>query len=150
MQLKNTLAAKAGFVIRKPVATVFDAFVNPQITTKFWIKRSTGPLEDGATVRWYFTDDISTEVRVVAIEKNRRIHFEWGDEPQDTTTVEWLFEPRGEDRACVNVSCSGFSGDADAMVAKALDTTSGFAIVLTAAKAYLEHGVQLDIVADHA
>lgn len=148
MQLKNTLAAKAGFVIRKPVATVFDAFVNPQITTKFWIKRSTGPLEDGATVRWYFTDDISTEVRVVAIEKNRRIHFEWGDEPQYTTTVEWHFEPRGKDRTYVRVTCNGFSGDGDAVVAQALDTTGGFSIVLTSAKAFLEHGVQLDIVAD--
>lgn len=148
MELKTAPVAKAEFVIRKPVADVFDAFVNPDVTTKFWIKKSTGPLEEGATVRWFFTDDISAGVRVLAIEENKRIEFEWGDEPQDSSTVEWLFEPRSEDATYVNVTCKGFSGDGDTIVAQALDTTSGFSIVLTAAKAYLEHGVQLNIVAD--
>ena len=40
-------------LIRKPVATVFQAFIDPEITTQFWFTRSTGKLEEGKTVTWF-------------------------------------------------------------------------------------------------
>jgi uncharacterized protein YndB with AHSA1/START domain len=39
-------------LIRKPVAEVFEAFVNPDITTKFWFIKSSGRLEAGKQVQW--------------------------------------------------------------------------------------------------
>jgi uncharacterized protein YndB with AHSA1/START domain len=39
-------------LIRKPVAEVFEAFVNPDITTKFWFTKSSGRLEAGKQVQW--------------------------------------------------------------------------------------------------
>ncbi|HEX7027851.1 MAG TPA: polyketide cyclase, partial [Gammaproteobacteria bacterium] len=39
-------------LIRRPVAEVFEAFVNPDITTRFWFTKSSGRLEPGAQVRW--------------------------------------------------------------------------------------------------
>ncbi len=39
-------------LIRKPVADVFNAFIDPQITTQFWFSASTGKLEQGKTVVW--------------------------------------------------------------------------------------------------
>ncbi len=39
-------------MIRKPVSMVFEAFVNPNITTKFWFTKSSGKLEKGKTVTW--------------------------------------------------------------------------------------------------
>jgi hypothetical protein len=35
LQLKHVPISKTGMLIRKPVADVFEAFVNPDITTKF-------------------------------------------------------------------------------------------------------------------
>ena len=44
----------------------------------------------------------------------------------------------------------GFRGDADEIVAKALDSTGGFNLVLAGAKFFLEHGLEPNLVVDHA
>ena len=150
MDIREQLIAQASFLIRKPVAEVFEAFANPDVITKFWLERSTGRLEEGASVRWYFTPDLSTEVRVLDVSENERIRIEWGVDSDNPTTVEWTFVPRSDDTTFVKVVNQGFSGDGDTMVNDALDSTGGFSIVLTAAKAYLEHGIVLNIVADKA
>ena len=35
----NIVEAKAEMLIRKPVAEVFEAFINPDITSKFWFTK---------------------------------------------------------------------------------------------------------------
>lgn len=149
MELKNPPVAKAELLIRRPVADVFEAFIDPGIITKFWFDRSTGRLESGETVRWYWElFNVSIEVRVIEIEENRKILIEWGADVDNVTTVEWSFSPRTEDTTYVSVVNQGFTGDADKIVSAALDSTGGFVLVLAAAKAWLEHGIQLNIVAD--
>ena len=44
LQLTQAPIAKAEMLIRKPVAEVFEAFVDPEITRKFWFS---GRLETG-------------------------------------------------------------------------------------------------------
>ena len=46
------IVAKAEMLIRVPVTNVFEAFVDPVITSKFWFSRGSGKLEAGKTVRW--------------------------------------------------------------------------------------------------
>lgn len=150
MEIRAQPIAQASFLIRKPVVEVFEAFANPDVITKFWLERSTGRLEEGASLRWYFTPDLSTEVRVLDVSANEHILIEWGVDSVNPTTVEWTFVPRSDDATVVKVVNQGFSGDGDRMVNAALDSTGGFSIVLTAAKAYLEHGIVLNIVSDKA
>src|SRR5499433_3492942 len=52
LELKHVPIAKTGMLIRKPVADVFEAFINPDITTKFWFTKSSGRLEAGKQVQW--------------------------------------------------------------------------------------------------
>ena len=52
LQLKQVPITKTGMLIRKPAADVFEAFVNPDITTKFWFTKSSGRLEAGKQVQW--------------------------------------------------------------------------------------------------
>ena len=40
--MNKHLQAKAGMLIRRPVKDVFEAFVDPKITTKFWFTRAAG------------------------------------------------------------------------------------------------------------
>jgi len=49
-QLSHVPVTKTGMLIRRPVAEVFEAFVNPNITTRFWFTRSSGRLESGKAV----------------------------------------------------------------------------------------------------
>lgn len=138
--------ATAGMLIRRPVTEVFQAFVDPAVTTGFWFTDSTGVLEPGAVVNWTWAMyGASTEVAVKAVEPDRRILIDW-DNRSTPTEVEWRFEPRG-DHTWVTVENRGFNDDADG-VAKALDSTGGFALVLAGAKIWLEHGIAPRFVVD--
>jgi uncharacterized protein YndB with AHSA1/START domain len=52
LQLKQVPIAKTGMLIRRPVADVFEALVNPDITSKFWFTRGSGRLEVDKQVQW--------------------------------------------------------------------------------------------------
>lgn len=146
--LSKPPVATAGMLIRRPVADVFAAFVDPAITTRFWFTKSSGPLEPGVRVRWEWEMyGVSTDVDVKAVEPCTRILVEW-DVDSAPTTVEWRFASRRDETTFVEITNAGFGGDGDRVVAQALDATGGFALVLAGLKAYLEHGVALNLVAD--
>lgn len=149
MELQETPTADAGMLIRRPVEEVFQAFTNPETTTQFWFTRSTGPLEPGATVTWYWDPhEASAEVRVTKMRSDEYLQIQWGDFPNRCSTVDWAFEARTSDTTYVSVQNHGFSGTDDEVVAQALDASGGFALTFAAAKAYLEHGIDLRIVED--
>jgi uncharacterized protein YndB with AHSA1/START domain len=52
LQLTKEPIAKAEMLIRKPPSEVFEAFISPAITTKFWFTKSSGRLETGKRVTW--------------------------------------------------------------------------------------------------
>ncbi len=71
---QHTIQTKAEMLIRKPVAEVFEAFINPEITSKFWFTRGSGRLEAGKQVQWdWEMYDISIPVTVQAIEPNKNL-----------------------------------------------------------------------------
>jgi uncharacterized protein YndB with AHSA1/START domain len=148
IQLKQTPIAKTGMLIRKPVADVFEAFINPDITTKFWFTKSSGRLEVGKRVQWNWEMyDISILVTAKAIEPNKRIVIEWPGY-RSPTTVEWRFAPQKDGATFVSITEAGFTGDGDELVKQVTDSTQGFSLVLAGLKALLEHNVRLNLVAD--
>jgi len=69
LQFTRLPVTKTGMLIRKPVADVFEAFINPGITTKFWFTRSSGRLAAGKQVQWEWAMyGISITVTAKAIE----------------------------------------------------------------------------------
>lgn len=149
MKIQNVPIATTAMLIRKPVSDVFEAFVNPAITSKFWFTQGSGRLQVGKQIRWdWEMYTVSVQVSVKAIENNQRILIEWGSEGEKSTTVEWIFTARSDNTTFVSVTNSGFSGDGDELVSQALDSTGGFALVLAGAKAYLEHNISLNLIAD--
>ena len=44
--------AKAEMLIRRPVKEVFEAIINPAVTTKFWFTKSSGRLDENMRVDW--------------------------------------------------------------------------------------------------
>ncbi|HZE71786.1 MAG TPA: SRPBCC family protein [Pyrinomonadaceae bacterium] len=148
LQLTKPPIAKAEMLIRKPVAKVFEAFVNPAITSRFWFTKSSGPLQAGQHITWTWEMyNMSIEVDVKEIEANKRILIEWGNYGS-MTAVEWLFTPYGNDKTYVTITNSGFQGDGDKVVSDALDSKGGFTWVLAGLKAFLEHNIELNAIAD--
>ena len=148
LQLKQVPIAKTGMLIRKPVASVFEAFVNPDITTKFWFTKSSSRLEAGKQVQWdWEMYGASAVVTVKAIEPNERIVIEWPGY-SGLTTVEWIFTPQEDGTTFVTITESGFTGDGDELVKQVAASTGGFCWVLAGLKALLEHDIRLNLVAD--
>lgn len=142
---QQAVEAKAEMLIRKPAAEVFEAFINPEITSKFWFTKSSGRLTPGAHIQWdWEMYGASAQVDVKTIEQNQRILIEWND----GETVEWLFTARAADQTYVTIINKGFSGSQDEIVQKALDGVGGFTTVLCGLKAYLEHNIALNLIAD--
>lgn len=130
-------------LIRRPVADVFNAFVDPAVTTKFWFSRSTGRLAVDETATWFWDFyGASGDVLVKELKTNERIVYEW------PTPVEINFTPRGDGFTFVSVIASGFAGTDDEKVSQALDSTEGFNLVLSACKVFLEHGIDPRIIPD--
>lgn len=149
MTLQTPPVAKAQMLIRRPVAEVFEAFVDPAVTTKFWFTKSSGKLEPGKEVQWdWEMYGASAQVSVKAVEENQRILIEWPGNGA-LCPVEWRFTPRPDNTTLVNISSWDFRGSDDEVAKQAIDATEGFALVLAGLKALLEHNVVLDLVADH-
>lgn len=135
------VGAKAEMLIRKPVAEVFEAFVDPAITSRFWFTKGSGRLEPGKQVTWEWEmHGASAQVSVKAIERNRRIQIEWPGEGAPTT-VEWIFRPLTETTTFVSITNTGLSGDVEAVAGHAVASTEGFTLVLAGLKVLLEHDV---------
>jgi uncharacterized protein YndB with AHSA1/START domain len=91
--------------------------------------------------------DISIEVDVKEIEAGKRILVEWGNYGS-MSSVEWVLTPYETDKTYVSITNSGFQGDGDKVVRDALDSKGGFTWVLAGLKALLEHGIELNVIAD--
>jgi uncharacterized protein YndB with AHSA1/START domain len=149
LHLSRVLSARAGMLVRRPPGEVFQAFVDPSLTTQFWFTKSSGALVSGARVHWEWEMyGVSTTVVVKEVEENRLLLLDWGVEDKPTT-VEFRFIPWRDDSTYVRVTETGLSGNGDELVARVANSTGGFTIVLCAAKALLEHDVMLTVVGDH-
>ena len=146
METSNSIVVEAQMLIRKPVAQVFEAFVNPEITTKFWFTKSSGRLELGKKVRWdWEMFGVGDNLTVKELEENRRILVEWENDP---TTVEWSFESHEDGATLVKISNWNFPGNCDGVLPMAVDSKGGYTMVLAGLKAWLEHGIELSLVRD--
>ena len=147
LTLRHIPVATTGMLIRRPAAQVFEAFVDPAITMRFWFTKGSGRLEIGRQVRWdWEMYGFSMPVTAKVVEPNQRLVVEWPTD-RGPTTVEWKFTPH-PDGTFVAITHTGFAGDGDEVVKQVAGSVEGFSLVLAALKAFLEHGIRLAVVAD--
>ena len=144
--MENIPIVETQMMIRKPVSQVFQAFIDPAITTKFWFTKSSGQLEVGKTIKWEWEMyNVSSDVFVREIIIDKKISTEWGD---PKTTVDYELTELTEDTTYVVIKNYGFNKTGDDLIQAIKDSTGGFTTVLDGLKAYLEHDLQLNLVAD--
>ncbi|WP_265130587.1 SRPBCC family protein [Chryseobacterium oranimense] len=143
--MSSDIYVQAQMLIRKPVEDVFEAFINPEITTKFWFTKSTGKLEEGKTITWEWEMyNVKSNVLVHEIIPNRLIKTEWGD-PAVNADYEFTAMEKG---TLVIIKSYGFSQTGEDLLKIINDNTGGFTTVLDGCKAYLEHGIKLNLIED--
>lgn len=140
--------AKSEMGIRKPVKEVFEAFVNPSITTKFWYTHSTGKLEEGVTIEWKWEMyNLVIPVKVIEIIENKKILVEWGEGIHQSSVI-WEFNSVNDHLTFLTIRNFNFQGNDDELLSQIRDSTKGFTFVLAGLKAWLEHKIQLRLVED--
>ena len=137
--------ARATMLIRRPRAEVFNAFVQPQLITMFWLKRTTGPLTAGAQVEWDFMVPGAKEtVTVSEFDEPQRLRFTWSD----GISVDMKFTEEHDGATRLSVEATGFRGEQQ--LDQVVGATEGFSIVLCDLKTLLETGRSANLVADKA
>ncbi len=146
MTAKNIATVETQMLIRKPVSTVFQAFIDPKITSNFWFTKSSGQLEVGKRITWEWEMyGVSVNVLVNEIIQNKRISTEWGD---PATTVDYEFTALTDHTTYVVIKNYGFKETGDELIKAIKDSTGGFTTVLDGLKAYLEHNINLNLIRD--
>ena len=144
-EVQNTVV-ECQMMIRKPISEVFQAFVDPAITTKFWFTKSSGKLEKNKSSIWEWEMyGVSDEIKVVELVPNEIITIEW-DNP--TTTVDFKFSELSEETTYVVIKNYGFHQTGNDLIEGVKNNTGGFTTVLDGLKAYLEFGIELNLVSD--
>jgi len=131
--------------IRKPVAEVFDAVVNPKkLSGYFTTGGSSGALVPGSTVTWDFADfpgAFPVHVREVVPERLIVLQWQAADGEYDTT-VRMEFEALDNRSTLIRISESGWKE-----TQKGLDSSygncSGWMQMLCCLKVYAEQGKNL-------
>ncbi len=138
----------AQMLIRKSAKEVYEAFVNPEITTQFWFTDSTGSLEIGKEVTWTWQMYGVSAVSVATeLKPNKLIRMKWiGDGIE--TIVEYNFEAISPTSTYLSIKHYGFEETGKELQSALLDSTGGFTMVLAGCKAWLEHGIHLNLVRD--
>ncbi len=140
--------AKTGMLIRKSIDKVFNSFIDPELTKNFWFIKSSGKLEVGRETVWSWeVYNHTVSVLTKEIIPNKKIVIEWGNY-SEKTTVEWTFEDLETDKTFVTIENFGFVGDTQQIIRQIRDSTEGFSLVLAGLKAFLEHNIILNLVAD--
>lgn len=148
----NNLSAKAKIRIRRKPSEVFTAFADASAMSRFWFTRRDDGLKEGESVTWSIgngEDAFSFGVYVKELNHPDKIVIDWGTDGK-TTQVTWSFEETEDGDTILAIEESGFTGSSDEILEWVLDSTGGFNQVIVAAKALIEHGVELNVVADHA
>jgi uncharacterized protein YndB with AHSA1/START domain len=142
----NPHCAQAQMLVRKPVAEVFEAFIDPSITTNFWFTKGSGRLQLNKEVTWEWEMyNVSTTVIAKEISPNKRIIYEWSN---PKTVVEFSFEPLTDNSTYVIVTECGYNKTGDELIKAISGSTGGFTTVLDGCKAFLEYGINLNLIAD--
>jgi uncharacterized protein YndB with AHSA1/START domain len=130
--------------IRKPVAEVFDAVVDPQRLAGYFVQKSSGPLVEGTTVQWTFSEVPGEHPVVVRqVQRNERLVLEWAVAEGDyDTRIEMLFEPLDATNTMVRIKESGWKDDPKGIEAS-YGNCGGWMHMLCSLKGSLEYGINL-------
>ena len=130
--------------IRKPVAEVFEAVVDPKKLTGYFTRTASGRLAPGATVMWSFPEfEGEFPVKVREVVANERIVLEWeAEEGGYDTRIEMAFKPLDDGATMVQIRESGWPETARG-VESSYRNCGGWMHMACCLKAYLEYGINL-------
>lgn len=138
----TTWSAKASIQIQKNVQEVFEAIVNADQMSNYFIEKASGNLEEDQTVLWKFRE-FEDEFPVTGqdIVPFQYISFDWSGGANGMLVEIFLLEANATS-TIVRIKESSMSNDEQGIL-QAIGQTEGWANFLACLKAYLEHNINL-------
>jgi uncharacterized protein YndB with AHSA1/START domain len=140
--MKHTLEAKAAIQVLKPVNEVFEAIVNPEQMSNYFISKGSGRMEEGATLQWSFPEfEGEFPVRVGKIVQNELVEFYWDHEGKEHL-VRINLIPYKDNFTIVRIIETGEENNPKGLE-WAIGNTEGWTNFLSCLKAWMEYGIHL-------
>lgn len=139
----NELEIKASIQVLKPASEVFEAIVNPEKMSHYFISESTGRMENGKIVTWRFPEfEGSFPVEVEKVVAGEFISFRWEGSQGKQLLVTMKLEEREGNKTVVHIT-EGKMPQSEEGIAWYGRNNEGWANFLACLKAYLEYGINL-------
>lgn len=140
----DKIKAKVQMGIWRSASEIFDAVIDPEKMSKYFISGSTGKMESGKSLTWTWTDyEGEHEIKVGKIEKDKVVSFEWNGSGVNCVVVISL-ESKGNDKTLVKITESDWPADYKG-ANQCMGQVEGWTHFLCCMKAYLEYGIDLRI-----
>ncbi|MCW3087008.1 MAG: Activator of Hsp90 ATPase 1 family protein [Sediminibacterium sp.] len=138
MQLEVNTQTRIG----APVEKVFEAIIDPEKMSQYFISSSTGPMIAGRTVEWTWADyNVTIPIEVDTVEPDRLIVFRWtGSYTETVVTIELIAETGNI--TLVKVREKGWDKDDDG-IHRLAEQTQGWVEMLLCLKAFVQYGINL-------
>ena len=141
MTVQN-LTINVAMQIQKPMHEVFEAIVNPEKMTHYFISESTGRMEEGKNLIWKFPEfDFECPVRVGKIEQDKYISYYWENSGKELL-VEITLSESLNGSTLVSISEKEMENN-EAGLKWLSGNSFGWSNFLACLKAYLEYGINL-------
>jgi uncharacterized protein YndB with AHSA1/START domain len=141
---EDRISAKVQMGILKPAGEIFEAIVNPELMSKYFISASTGKMESGKTLIWTWPDfDGEIQIKVGKVEKDKVVFFEWNGSGNNCVVVITL-ESKTENKTLVVINESEWPADYKG-AKQCMGQVEGWTNFLCCLKAYLEYGINLRV-----
>lgn len=138
----DKLQINVALQIQKPPSVVFEAIVNPEHMSGYFISYGSGRMVQGAELIWRFTEfQGDAPVRVGAVVEGKQITFYW-DIDGNEMEVNINLSSFGNGDTIVRITEGEMVNNGDG-VAWLKGNTEGWANFLCCLKAYLEYGINL-------
>lgn len=130
------------FKILKPANEVFEAIIDPAQMANYWFSSGSGRLEQGKIITWRYEEyDAQVDIKVLEIELNKKIVFQW-DANEDGHIVTITLKEIDHASTVIEVIEEGFNENDDSLISSLVDNKEGWVYMLTCLKAYLEFGIR--------
>ncbi|GAB2765151.1 SRPBCC domain-containing protein [Salinimicrobium soli] len=139
----DELEIKTGIQISRAPKEVFEAIVDPEKMSNYFIAESTGRMEEGKDLEWKFPEfDEKVKVHVVEVKPNEYISFKWEGAKGEDLLVEMTLLPMPEESTLVKITEGKMANDKKGLKWLA-QNTEGWANFLACLKAFVEHEINL-------
>lgn len=137
------LEIKTAIQISKSRNEVFEAIIDPEKMSNYFISESTGKMVEGNSLNWKFPEfEETVPIKVLKVKPNELVSFEWEGAKGRNLKVDVELLKMPDESTLVKITEGKMESD-EAGIKWYGGNTEGWANFLACLKAYLEYGINL-------